>query len=71
MTFSAFHPLSQTAKNYYPSSFVFPVSPVVDIFGKTYDIWQRILPKFSPVVKKQDATTYFSWWLNSLCEQLQ
>jgi hypothetical protein len=45
-----------TAKSYYPSSSVSPVSQVVDIFGKIVGIWQHIQTKFSPIAKMQDAT---------------
>ncbi len=38
------------AKSNYPSSFFFPVLPVVDIFDKIYDILPHTPPKFYPVV---------------------
>ncbi|WP_189525127.1 hypothetical protein [Nostoc sp. 'Peltigera membranacea cyanobiont' 232] len=43
------------AKSCYPNDFVFLALPVVDIFYKTPDIWQRILLKFAPVAKMLDA----------------
>jgi hypothetical protein len=46
------------AKSCYPNDFVFLALPVVDIFYKIPDIWQRTLPKFSPVAKTLDATPY-------------
>jgi hypothetical protein len=52
---STYCPLLPMAKSCYPNDFVSLALPVVDIFDKIRDIWQRILPKFSPVVKTPDA----------------